>query len=219
MSGDLRTLALALSFGLLHALDADHVVAVSTLVARTVRLAQALSVGALWGVGHTATVAAVGSVIIVVGVRLPAAATPIVELAVAVTLVGLGVRGLRRALAPPASGAADEPGGTGGTATGAKWRALWVGAIHGCAGSAGLVLLALTTVDGRASAAAFLAVFEAGTVAGMVVLAGIVWRTLAWGDGRSRAVGRLLRRGVAAFSVGVGVALAVAAIDQVARAG
>ena len=46
-------LGLGLTLGLRHALDADHVAAVSTLVARERGLARSCLLGAFWGGGHT----------------------------------------------------------------------------------------------------------------------------------------------------------------------
>lgn len=60
-------LALGFFLGMRHATDADHIIAVSTIVARERNLKGAALVGAMWGVGHTATVMVVGGVVILLG--------------------------------------------------------------------------------------------------------------------------------------------------------
>jgi ABC-type nickel/cobalt efflux system permease component RcnA len=95
--------------GMRHATDADHVIAVTTILSRTRRFAHSTVIGALWGLGHTITVLAVGIAIIVFGVVIPPALGLAMELAVAVMLILLGVlslsggmRSITERLTPPA---------------------------------------------------------------------------------------------------------------------
>jgi high-affinity nickel-transport protein len=76
--------------GVLHATDADHVVAVATIVTRERSLRVAAAIGALWGVGHGVTVAVVGSAIIVFGLVIPPRLGLAMEFAVGIMLVVLG---------------------------------------------------------------------------------------------------------------------------------
>src|SRR5215510_11740954 len=82
--------------GMLHATDADHVIAVSTIVSSQRRVAGAARIGALWGLGHTLTVLAVGSAIILFNLAIPARLEQTMELGVALMLVALGVATLSR---------------------------------------------------------------------------------------------------------------------------
>ena len=74
-----------------HATDADHVIAVTTILSRTRRFAHSTLIGALWGLGHSITVLVVGMAIIVFGIVIPPALGLAMELAVAVMLIVLGV--------------------------------------------------------------------------------------------------------------------------------
>lgn len=76
--------------GMRHATDADHVVAITTIVGRQRTLAAAGLIGALWGLGHTLTVTLVGLVIIVFGLAIPAPVGLALELLVGLMLVLLG---------------------------------------------------------------------------------------------------------------------------------
>ena len=78
----LSIIALGFFLGMRHATDADHVVAVMTIVSRQRSLRPAAWVGALWGVGHTLTIVLVGSAIDraeVLSEALPAAPVLVVE--------------------------------------------------------------------------------------------------------------------------------------------
>src|SRR6185436_2987509 len=86
--------ALGFFLGMRHATDADHVIAISTIVSRQRKLGSAALIGALWGVGHTMTVAVVGGAIILFGVVIPPHVGLAMEFAVGVMLVLLGVMSL-----------------------------------------------------------------------------------------------------------------------------
>jgi len=84
-------LSLGLLLGMRHATDADHVVAIATIVSREQSIAGSALIGAAWGVGHTITIVAVGAAIIVFGVVIPPRLGLSMELAVGIMLVLLGV--------------------------------------------------------------------------------------------------------------------------------
>jgi high-affinity nickel-transport protein len=76
--------------GMRHATDADHVIAVATILNRSRRFVDATVIGAIWGLGHTLTVAIVGLLIIVFGIVIPPAVGLGMEFAVALMLIALG---------------------------------------------------------------------------------------------------------------------------------
>ncbi len=84
-------LLLGFFLGMRHATDADHVVAIATIVARQRTLRGSALIGAVWGVGHTITIMAVGGAIILFGVVIPPRLGLSMEFAVGVMLVLLGV--------------------------------------------------------------------------------------------------------------------------------
>jgi high-affinity nickel-transport protein len=87
----LSFLFLGFFLGMRHATDADHVVAIATIVSRERSLAGSALIGVAWGVGHTVTVMAVGAAIIVFGVVIPPQLGLSMEFAVGIMLVLLGV--------------------------------------------------------------------------------------------------------------------------------
>ncbi|WP_441243657.1 hypothetical protein [Tardiphaga sp. 768_D3_N2_1] len=99
MTGDalnvVSFLFLGFFLGMRHATDADHVIAIATIVSRERSVAGSALIGAAWGVGHTVTVMAVGAAIIVFGVVIPPRLGMSMEFAVGIMLVLLGVLTLR----------------------------------------------------------------------------------------------------------------------------
>jgi hypothetical protein len=151
----LTPVLLGVLLGLRHATDADHVVAVTTIVAREKSIARAAWVGAVWGIGHTLTLVLLGGAIIAFRVVIPPRIGLGLEFAVALMLIGLGYSNIRRR-------ADDAP---------AKMsRPLLVGVVHGLAGSAAVALLVLATIREPLAAAAYLLMFGLGTVLGMMIV-------------------------------------------------
>jgi len=106
-------LFLGFFLGMRHATDADHVVAIATIVSRERSMAGSALIGAAWGIGHTMTVMAVGAAIIVFGVVIPPKLGLSMEFAVGIMLVLLGIltlTGMGRAVGA-AHAHANSPGG------------------------------------------------------------------------------------------------------------
>jgi ABC-type nickel/cobalt efflux system permease component RcnA len=94
MIGLLSIIALGFFLGMRHATDPDHVIAVSTIVARHRSVGQAAAIGVLWGIGHTITILAVGSGIVLFGWVIPARIGLSMEFSVGLMLILLGVLNL-----------------------------------------------------------------------------------------------------------------------------
>ena len=148
--------------GLRHATDADHVVAVTTIVARERTLARAARVGALWGVGHSITLFVVGGAIVLFRLVIPPRIGLGLEFGVALMLILLGFNNLRGS----GSHSHDDDAAPSGTGL----RPLAIGVVHGLAGSAAIALLVLATIRETGWALAYLAVFGVGTIAGMMIV-------------------------------------------------
>ena len=87
-------IALGFVLGMRHATDPDHVVAVTTIVSRERTMLHAAAIGALWGIGHTFTILAVGSAIILFRLTIPPRVGLSMELSVGLMLILLGVLNL-----------------------------------------------------------------------------------------------------------------------------
>jgi high-affinity nickel-transport protein len=153
--------------GLRHATDADHVVAVTTIVARERRLWASSLIGAWWGIGHSLTIFFVGGSILVFSVVIPPRVGLAMELVVAAMLIALGTARLSGRLG--GSGRPQKASGVGVTARLAA-RPVVVGIVHGLAGSAAVALLVLSTIHSARWGLLYLLIFALGTVAGMMLL-------------------------------------------------
>src|SRR5258705_1991569 len=96
--GTLALLALGLVFGLKHATEVDHVVAVSTIVSEHRNVLRSALVGGLWGVGHTASLILVGVLVLVFRVAIPPRVANWLEFGVALMIIALGVLAITRVL-------------------------------------------------------------------------------------------------------------------------
>lgn len=194
----LALLGLGFVLGLRHASDPDHVVAVAAITARTRRVSAATRLGMSWGLGHTVTLFAVGAGIILFNWVVPPRVGLALEFVVALALATVGLLNLRPAPA------ADESG-LGPGAGSAPTRAFVVGLAHGLAGSAAVALLVLATVRDPRWACAYLALFGAGTLAGMALITTGFALPLAAATRRWGGSGRLIRLATGAASLLFGV--------------
>ena len=196
----LSIIALGFFLGMRHATDADHVVAVTTIVSRERSIRSAALIGILWGLGHTITIFVVGSLIILFGIVIPPRLGLTMELSVGLMLILLGIlnlSGMMRWITENFSGthahthshgelvhSRTEQHSTEKSAASLSWmdstfgklglyqllRPLAVGIVHGLAGSAAVALLVLTTIRVPGWAMVYLLVFGLGTVAGMMLI-------------------------------------------------
>lgn len=207
----LSILGLGFILGMRHATDSDHVVAVSTILSRERSTRTAALVGALWGVGHTLTIMVVGGAIIAFDLVIPARLGLSMELSVGVMLVVLGALNLSGAfkrideVAHAHAGHDQHAGHPHAAGVGWLARPLFVGIVHGLAGSAAVALLVLTTIRDVRSALLYLAVFGTGTVVGMTVLTSALAAPLAFAATRNDRVNHYMARVTGALSVAFGI--------------
>lgn len=152
--------ALGLGLGLKHAFEADHVAAVCTFIARGGTVARAARSGALWGLGHAVVLTLATGSLVLAGVSVPKSIEHVLDAAVAVMLIGLGLHALWRRRQFQ-----DEP------APRQNRRPFIVGLVHGASGTAALTLLVASTMSTPASALIFVAVFSFAAVVGMALAA------------------------------------------------
>src|SRR5215831_1872962 len=94
----LSMLTLGFVLGLKHALDPDHMVAVSTIVSESKSLSRSSLVGMLWGLGHTLSLLAISIIVIALKVQISDRVALWMEFAVALMLILLGLKSMLRSL-------------------------------------------------------------------------------------------------------------------------
>jgi nickel/cobalt transporter (NicO) family protein len=200
-------LLVGIGLGLRHATDADHVVVVASALEREPSVLRAARVAALWGLGHTLSFLAIGLLVVLAGVRVPASFETLIELAVGTMLVVLGLWHLWRSLRP---GPPEESA----PRLLARGRPLLIGLVHGLAGSAGIALIVTTTITSRSGAVVYLVLFGLGTVAGMVLLTALLSWPIAWAAQRKAQALRTARGFAAGLSVIIGCAVLLSAHSE-----
>ena len=182
-------IALGFVLGLKHAIEADHLAAVSTIASERRSLLNSSLVGALWGVGHTISLMIAGIAVILLHYKISERTSQALEFCVGVMLVGLGVNALIKLArgghvhihvhehgghlhAHPhiheSQTDNDEPHTHHGLQL--SVRPLLIGMVHGMAGSAALMLLVLATISSPVAGLLYIVVFGVGSIGGMMVM-------------------------------------------------
>ncbi len=177
--------------GLRHALDADHLAAMSTFVSQEASVARSALLGTFWGIGHTVALLAAGALTIAFKTAISPAVESVLESGVALVLIALGAHVCLRALAGVrvhdhahlhdgrlhrhthvhlGGGAVHRHVHLAAVAR----RPFLVGILHGLAGSAALMLLVLAAIPSPLTALCYVLVFGVGATGGMVVLSGLL---------------------------------------------
>ena len=191
-------LGIGLVFGLKHATEVDHVVAVSTIVSQHKSVWRSAVVGAMWGVGHTASLLIVGAIVLGLRVAIPERVSGWLEFAVALMIIGLGVSALWRALRKSSEVHVHEHSHDGvehkhvhfhekqtrhqPASRGIHSHAIarlglkpvLIGTMHGLAGSGALTLLVLTQISSAWIGLLYLSIFGVGSIVGMLVMSGLI---------------------------------------------
>lgn len=217
-------LSVGFMLGLRHALEPDHVAAVSTFVSQERGLLRSCLRGAFWGIGHTAALMAAGIAIIAFKVEIPPSFERTVDTVVAMVLILLGGHVLLRAASAlhlhrhahahdgsPHSHLHVHVGEDGEHGHFHPWRGarqpLLMGLLHGLAGGGALVLLVMTTIPSPAAALLYIAVFGVGSTAGMLVLSGLIGLPFKLTASSSRTIAGTLQILVGAGTLTVGLVM------------
>ena len=159
--------------GFLHALEVDHMLAVSAFVSRRPAVGAAARFGARWGLGHSVAVLAAGGVLLALGVRWPERWDAAGEAVVGAMLVGLGVWALvsARRMRRHAEGQAHDSAHTHDPGHDHHGITV-VGFLHGLAGtSAAVALVPVTMLDRTSAGIGYLAAFGIGVTTAMTLFA------------------------------------------------
>lgn len=228
-------LGLGFVLGLKHALDADHLVAVSTIVSERKGILSSSIVGLLWGLGHTASLLIVGVGVIALHVQIPDGLALSMEFAVAVMLIALGINVLYKLLR----------GGKIHTHVHSHdnlihthphmhehshevpvphhappflllpermaallrkgKRSVLIGMVHGLAGSAALMLIVLATIPSPTLGLAYIGIFGLGSVGGMMLMSALIGLPFVFTAYRSQSLNLVVRSTSGIVSVGFGL--------------
>ena len=196
MFSTLTLLGLGLLFGLKHATEVDHVVAVSTIASQQRNVLRSALVGALWGAGHTVSLLIVGVVVLSLRIAIPESVSTWLEFGVALMIIGLGTVALWRALRKRSDLHVHEHSHDGMShvhihfhesetrheaerkhshaVSVVGFKPVLIGMMHGLAGSGALTLLVLTQIGSAWVGFLYLAIFGVGSIVGMLLMSGLI---------------------------------------------
>jgi hypothetical protein len=177
-----------------HALEADHIAAMSSIAARRTQVGDIVKHGLTWGLGHTLTLFAFAGAAILLGRAVPEHLARPLETAVGIMLLGLGAHVLWRLWRDRvhfhkhrhddgtvhihahshACETVAHARAAHAHAHGFRWRTLLVGLMHGMAGSAALLVLAVSQASSPVAGLGYVALFGIGSTIGMGALSTVI---------------------------------------------
>jgi len=186
----LSMLTLGFLLGLKHAIETDHVAAVATIVSQQRSIWRSSVVGAVWGIGHTASLLIAGILVLGLKLVIPGRLAVFLELVVGVMLVGLGMAPLRRAgrsirLHRHVHRHGQETHAhfhvhVGGDEAhqhrhlGLPTRSFWIGVVHGLAGSGAVTVLVLASAPSLVVGLGYILTFGTGSILGMLLVSTLI---------------------------------------------
>jgi len=224
-------LGLGFLLGMQHALEADHIAAVSSIAARRTHVGEIVKHGLTWGLGHTLTLFVFAGAAILLGKAMPEQIAKPLEVAVGIMLIGLGAHVLWRLWrdrvhfhqhshadgevhihvhshaneAVPHARSVPHVRTMHDHQHGFRWRTLLVGLMHGMAGSAALLVLTVSQASNPATGLAYVALFGLGSMIGMGALSVVIAVPLVVSARWLTWANRGLQGMVGAITIAVGV--------------
>ncbi len=173
--------ALSLGFilGLKHALDADHVIAVTNILSQTKSLKISSLIGSFWGFGHALTLLLIGMILLLFKITLPQRLALLFEFLAGAFLVFLGVKVIWNLFYNHLHAHQHTHGHTLHTHLHAHSHSsahkhyhtsFLLGMMHGLAGSAALTLLVLASTPTFFQGISFILIFGSGATVGMLLI-------------------------------------------------
>jgi ABC-type nickel/cobalt efflux system permease component RcnA len=216
------TLTLGLILGLKHAIEADHLAAVTTIVTERKSLWSSTLVGGLWGIGHTMPILAVGLIVILLRIEIKDYVGLSLEFCVGLMLIALGVNALWKLSRSnqlhlhahkhgghlhthPHFHAKDNEIAQSHHGFKLNLRPLLVGIMHGLAGSAALVPLVVAEIRSPLLGLFYMLIFGLGSIGGMMLMSLLVGLPLHLTAARFTRFNMALRGAAGLGSLGFGL--------------
>jgi ABC-type nickel/cobalt efflux system permease component RcnA len=220
-------LASGFIWGLHHALDPDHLVAVSTIVSEHKSVSRSSLVGTFWGIGHTSSLLIISLIVLLLRASIPNNIARWMEAPVAIMLVVLGITTIIKAIKERGLRIHSHTHSHDESSPHTHLhihlekehvhqhrlfkvgkRPFMVGMVHGVAGSAALTLLVLSTIPSVALGLIYIGVFGVGSIGGMLLMSALIGVPFALTSRRYEVINGGIRFAAGAFSIVYGLVLA-----------
>ena len=197
--------------GLYHALDADHVAAISAIVSKTKNVRKSSLFGIAWGIGHTLTLLVAGIIIFAIGMALPKKLALFFELLASIFLITLGTIALWQEIKKYQHTHSHMHGGITHSHPHIHHNQmhhhlhlpLLTGMVHGLAGSSVILLTLLAAVSSLTAVILYVLIFGIGSTLGMMLISGVIGFSL-MKLARSEKISTLLRFSIGIVSIVIG---------------
>lgn len=206
--------------GLKHAVEADHLAAVSTIVAERKNVFSSTIIGGFWGVGHTLSLLIVGALVIFLKLQISESLEARLEAIVGGMLVLLGLNALRKLWQKEEihvhkhehegrehlhiHAHEDEKREESHHFMRFSPRSILIGMVHGLAGSAGLMLLIVPTISSPVVALSYILIFGIGSIGGMMIMSLLIGLPLHLTAGKFVALNKSILGLAGIFSLALG---------------
>jgi ABC-type nickel/cobalt efflux system permease component RcnA len=227
-------LGLGLVFGLKHATEVDHVVAVSTIASQQRNVLRSALVGVLWGAGHTASLLIAGVIVLSLRIAIPESVSKWLEFCVALMIIGLGATALWRSLRKRSDVHVHKHSHDGlshvhihfhesatqhdheqkhsHAVSSIGLKPVLIGMMHGLAGSGALTLLVLTQISSIVVGIVYLGVFGLGSIVGMLLMSGLIGLPFALTSRNLSSLHQRMQLAAAVVSIAFGLWYAYATV-------
>ena len=207
--------------GLRHAVEADHLAAVTAIVSEKKTIWTASIVGGLWGLGHTISLFIVGAIVILMKVQISESMQAKLEAVVGGMLILLGVNAIRKIFTsekihvhthdhdghPHAhfhAHESEEHSHKPAPHHRLSPRSVLIGMVHGLAGSAALMLLIVPTIESSSLAMLYIVIFSVGSIGGMMAMSFLIGLPFHFTANRFEFLNNGIRFAAGVFSLGLG---------------
>lgn len=208
----LFTLFLGFVLGLKHAFEADHMIAVSTMVTEHKNPFKAALIGTFWGIGHTTTLFIAGIAILLLKITIPQKVALSLEFLVGCMLVLLGGYTLYKAKQIVHTHAHSHDDGSSHEhphmaekkGMHRHHRSFLIGTVHGLAGSGALMVLVLATVQSTIEGLYYILIFGVGSIFGMTIMSMVIGLPFIYSTKKFPSIEQKLRLTAGILSIGFG---------------
>jgi len=150
--------SIGLILGIKHAFDADHIIAVNTLLTQTNKLLKTIIIATWWGIGHTSTLLITSILLLTLNLTISHNTALFLELLVGIMLIIMGISNIHKKLESKLKKINNNK------------KSLFIGMIHGLAGSAAIILIILTQTSNIFQNIFYISLFGLGSIIGMILI-------------------------------------------------
>lgn len=220
LSSAITLLTFGFLLGLQHAFDADHIAAISTMVAKHLSIKKSSLIALFWGMGHTTALLLAGIIILALKWTIPQKISLSLEFIVGLMLIFLGIRLLLQIRKEKIHLHQHEHDGTSHIhlhshaeaeshqhAHRSMTQSLLIGLVHGLASSGALALLVLTNISSVTVGIGYILIFGIGSVAGMMLISTIISVPFAFASEYLKKAQKGLKIAAGIMSITIGLSI------------